>query len=114
MLSTSKEPTRLNFQALPKMIMKWRECKIENFLEKSTLKVKTSSKFVLWQPEEICRFYPKSLNKIIGKRAKNSYWGYPTEFAPEASTITGLKLNLKYLNLKKSVVSRLKGKKLRE
>jgi hypothetical protein len=38
----------------------------ENFTEKSmfiTLKVKTSSKFVLWQPDEISIFDPKFKKK---------------------------------------------------
>jgi hypothetical protein len=58
----------------------------------STLKVERSSKFILGQPDKICRFDPKS-KKIIEtpnqpiktkifrkekcKRAKNSYEGYP-------------------------------------
>jgi hypothetical protein len=34
----------------------------------STLKVKMRSNFVLCEPDEICRFFPKSKKKIIGSR----------------------------------------------
>jgi hypothetical protein len=44
---------------------------------------------------------------------ETSYGGYQTEFAPETSRITGLKINSKSLNLKIKSVYRLKRKNLR-
>jgi hypothetical protein len=79
MLSTSKGVKRRNLQTLPKIIIKWQEYQIENFPEKSmfsTLKAKTSSKFVLWQPDEICRFDSKSLKNQNINFPKTTYVYY--------------------------------------
>jgi hypothetical protein len=50
----------------------------ENFTEKSmfiTLKVKTSSKFVLWQPDEISIFDPKFKKKKKNQNTKHNQNG---------------------------------------
>jgi hypothetical protein len=87
-----------------------------------------SQKFVWGPPYGICRFNPKSkknyqntkstnflkksmFSTLKWKGAKNSYGGYPTDFAPGAFKTIGLKLSSETLTCK-GEVCRLKEKKL--
>jgi TnpA family transposase len=80
MLRTSKWVTRRNLQTQPKIIIKLPEYQIENFPDKSmysTLKAKTSSKFVLWQPDEIYRIDSKSLKNYRNTKSTNQNINFP-------------------------------------
>jgi hypothetical protein len=85
--------TRRNLQALPKILKKIIEPQIYQS------KRKFSQKKVCLIPQKC-------------KGAKNSYGGYPTEFAPGASKAIGLKLSSENLNLKRKKCLGWKEKKL--